>query len=71
MPSTENLSAPDLSMGPMSPCISVCSLDSTGHCLGCMRTSEEIGSWLRLSAIQQWNLLAELGARRAARFVSR
>ena len=30
-----------------SPCISVCKMDeSTGFCLGCKRTSDEIAMWL-------------------------
>jgi predicted Fe-S protein YdhL (DUF1289 family) len=52
---------------PMSPCISVCALDAAGHCAGCLRTREEIGGWMRMSADEQWALLATLEARRKAR----
>jgi predicted Fe-S protein YdhL (DUF1289 family) len=54
----------------MSPCISVCALGSDGLCSGCLRTREEIGSWMRMSAAEQWALLAELDARRGARAIS-
>ena len=49
---------------PPSPCINVCCLDAQGFCMGCLRTGEEIGRWLSMSAAQQWDLLAELAERR-------
>ncbi|MBM4192242.1 MAG: DUF1289 domain-containing protein [Gammaproteobacteria bacterium] len=52
---------------PMSPCISVCALDHSGYCSGCFRTRDEIASWIRMSAGQQWDLLRELNRRRLAR----
>ena len=52
---------------PMSPCISVCALDGSGHCSGCLRTRDEIAGWMRLSADEQWALLATLEMRRKAR----
>ncbi len=52
---------------PMSPCISVCALDASGYCAGCLRTRDEISRWIRLSADEQWALLSELDERRAAR----
>ncbi|MFM7396315.1 MAG: DUF1289 domain-containing protein [Gammaproteobacteria bacterium] len=55
----------------MSPCISVCALDHSGHCAGCFRTRDEIASWIRLSAEQQWDLLRELEQRRLARLPQR
>ena len=51
---------------PMSPCISVCALDASGYCAGCMRTRDEISRWIRLSADEQWALLSELDQRRAS-----
>ena len=48
---------------PLSPCINVCSLDAQGLCIGCLRTGEEIGRWLSMSAAEQWRLLAELAER--------
>lgn len=55
---------------PMSPCISVCALDATGHCSGCLRTREEIAGWLRYTPEQQWSLLRELDRRRQQRSVA-
>jgi uncharacterized protein len=49
---------------PRSPCINVCCLDAQGYCVGCLRTGEEIGRWLSMSAAEQWQLLAELAERR-------
>jgi predicted Fe-S protein YdhL (DUF1289 family) len=49
---------------PPSPCINVCSLDAQGLCVGCLRTGDEIGRWMSMSAAEQWRLLAELAARR-------
>lgn len=52
---------------PMSPCISICALDVTGHCAGCLRTREEIATWIRMTPTQQWDLLRTLEARRERR----
>lgn len=52
---------------PMSPCISVCSLDADGFCAGCLRTRDEIAGWLRLSPVEQWALIDTLVRRRAER----
>ena len=49
---------------PPSPCINVCSLDAQGMCVGCLRTGEEIGRWLTMSAAEQWGLLEVLAERR-------
>jgi len=49
---------------PPSPCINVCSLDAQGLCVGCLRTAEEIGRWMSMSAAEQWRLLAVLAERR-------
>ncbi len=49
----------------MSPCISVCAIGEHGLCSGCLRTRDEIAGWLRMSASQQWSLVAELELRRA------
>jgi predicted Fe-S protein YdhL (DUF1289 family) len=51
--------------GPMSPCISVCSLDIQGYCAGCLRTRDEIAGWMRMSATDQWALIRRLEERRA------
>jgi predicted Fe-S protein YdhL (DUF1289 family) len=49
---------------PASPCIKVCVLDARGFCIGCLRTGDEIGRWMSMSAAEQWQLLAELAERR-------
>jgi len=49
---------------PPSPCINVCKLDAQGYCVGCLRTGDEIGRWLSMSAAEQWQLLAQLAERR-------
>ncbi|MSP86417.1 MAG: DUF1289 domain-containing protein [Methylotenera sp.] len=47
-----------------SPCISVCTMDdSTGLCLGCYRTVDEIKVWREMSQQQQVNLLVALEER--------
>lgn len=55
------------SVAPNSPCISVCSLDETGHCRGCYRTRDEIAGWIRMNAAQQWAVVRACDQRRAAR----
>ena len=52
---------------PMSPCISVCALDQSGHCAGCLRTRDEIATWIRMTPAEQWALLRKLEQRRAER----
>jgi predicted Fe-S protein YdhL (DUF1289 family) len=48
-----------------SPCVLVCVLDDeSGLCLGCHRTLEEIGRWVRLSEADRDRIMAELPARR-------
>ncbi|MBS0378373.1 MAG: DUF1289 domain-containing protein [Proteobacteria bacterium] len=49
---------------PPSPCINVCTLDARGLCTGCLRSGEEIGRWLAMSAEEQWRLLEVLRERR-------
>jgi predicted Fe-S protein YdhL (DUF1289 family) len=56
---------------PMSPCISVCALDHSGHCAGCLRTRDEIAGWIRMTAEQQWDLLRELERRRVGKLPRR
>jgi uncharacterized protein len=52
---------------PPSPCINVCALDAQGRCVGCLRTGEEIGRWLTMSAAEQWQLIAVLAQRRQSK----
>jgi uncharacterized protein len=50
----------------MSPCINVCSLDERGLCRGCLRSRDEIASWIRMSPQQQWDVLHATEERRRA-----
>ena len=52
---------------PPSPCTKVCTLDAQGFCAGCLRTGAEIGRWMSMSAVEQWQLIAELQNRRKLR----
>jgi uncharacterized protein len=47
-----------------SPCTQVCTIDTaTGLCVGCGRTSDEIGLWLSLSEEERLRIMGELPAR--------
>jgi predicted Fe-S protein YdhL (DUF1289 family) len=52
-----------------SPCIGVCTLAPNGMCIGCLRTSEEIGMWLSYSADDRKLILHELPRRLESLFV--
>jgi len=56
--------AADRLQRPPSPCINVCCLDAHGVCIGCLRTGEEIGRWMSMTAAEQWRLIAALAERR-------
>jgi predicted Fe-S protein YdhL (DUF1289 family) len=43
----------------------VCVLDDHGCCKGCRRTVTEIARWSRLSAIEQWAVIARIERVRA------
>jgi predicted Fe-S protein YdhL (DUF1289 family) len=46
------------------PCIKVCTIDPiSGLCIGCGRTSDEIGRWLSLSEDERRRIMDELPAR--------
>ena len=50
-----------------SPCISVCRMDSsTGLCVGCLRTLDEIAVWGALDDDARRDVLQAIAARRAA-----
>lgn len=53
--------------GPMSPCVSICTLDEQGICRGCLRSLAEISGWLRMSATERWDVLGAIEIRRSAR----
>jgi len=40
-----------------SPCIGVCALDADDVCIGCYRSSMEIGAWSTMSSQQQREVL--------------
>jgi len=48
-----------------SPCVKICELDSQGMCKGCLRSMQEIASWLGMSAEQRAAVTADLPKRRA------
>lgn len=50
---------------PTSPCIKVCAVDGqTGWCLGCGRTLNEIGGWIKMDDETKSAVIAELPARK-------
>ena len=51
-----------------SPCIGVCRLDEQGRCLGCFRTTAEIGGWLSMSVEQRRAVIDELPERAQSLF---
>jgi len=55
----------DRSSAPHSPCINVCVLGANGHCLGCLRTGDEIARWREMSAQEQWSVIDLLAVRLA------
>lgn len=52
-----------------SPCIGVCSMhDSTGFCLGCYRSIEEIQQWWDLDNTQKFEVVLKANQREAQAF---
>lgn len=50
-----------------SPCISVCQIDDTsGECIGCRRTIDEIRDWIVMNADEKTAVLERIAARKAA-----
>jgi predicted Fe-S protein YdhL (DUF1289 family) len=45
---------------PASPCMNICVLDANRTCTGCLRTLDEIARWGRMSATEQWQVIARL-----------
>jgi predicted Fe-S protein YdhL (DUF1289 family) len=52
---------------PPSPCRNVCVLDASRTCVGCGRTIDEIARWGRMSAAEQWQVVARLERDRVQR----
>jgi uncharacterized protein len=47
-----------------SPCVKICQIDSiTGLCIGCGRTIDEIGGWMRMSDDRRRLVMEELPQR--------
>ena len=51
--------------GPISPCMNVCVLDAYDACTGCRRSVAEIARWGRMSADEQWAVIARIERVRA------
>jgi predicted Fe-S protein YdhL (DUF1289 family) len=51
--------------GPTSPCINVCVLDDHDSCRGCRRSLHEIARWGRMTADEQWAVIARIEQVRA------
>jgi uncharacterized protein len=50
-----------------SPCIDVCEIDCTsGLCLGCLRTIDEIAGWAAMTSAERRRIMAELPSRKIA-----
>jgi len=47
-------------VAPASPCLNICVLDTARNCIGCGRTLDEIARWGRMSAAEQWQVIARL-----------
>ena len=49
----------------MSPCIGICTIDRTsGFCLGCKRTIDEIARWPMMNDEERRTIVASLKARK-------
>jgi predicted Fe-S protein YdhL (DUF1289 family) len=52
-----------------SPCVEICQLDpSSGMCLGCFRTMDEIASWIELTDIEKQSVLLNAQKRKSEAF---
>lgn len=72
-PVSEAVDVPDFSNNSRrisSPCIGVCTLGPNSICIGCLRTSDEIGNWLDLSDTERSRILTELPSRLEALFAT-
>ncbi len=47
---------------PVSPCISICTLDDDNRCVGCGRTLEQISRWALMSREEQCSIVESLQA---------
>ena len=51
-----------------SPCISICSMNDDGYCVGCYRTLDEISGWLEMGHTQRTEVLRMLNERELTLF---
>ena len=51
---------------PLSPCISICTLDQQDICQGCFRSGNEITDWLMAGAQEKREILLRAAQRREA-----
>ncbi len=50
-----------------SPCVSVCTMDMTsGYCIGCLRTLQEIGAWRMMTMAEKRATVAACAERAKA-----
>lgn len=47
----------------VTPCIGVCTVGPGNLCIGCLRTTDEIGNWLKYSPQDRNRIMAERPAR--------
>ncbi len=52
------------------PCIGVCTLGPNSLCIGCLRSTDEIGNWLAYSDKERSRIVAELPGRLEALFAT-
>jgi len=52
---------------PLTPCVGVCCLDTTGHCVGCLRSRDEIARWSGLDDGERLRIMRELPLRAVLR----
>jgi uncharacterized protein len=50
----------------LSPCIGICRLGVDGLCEGCLRTGDEIASWMSLSDAERTHLMFDVLPKRGA-----
>jgi len=53
-----------------SPCIGVCTVGPNSLCIGCLRSTDEIGNWLNYSDGERERIIAELPGRLEALFAT-
>ncbi|HOV59305.1 MAG TPA: DUF1289 domain-containing protein [Rhodanobacteraceae bacterium] len=51
---------PSVPRAVLSPCIGVCELDASDHCLGCHRTRAEIARWSAMGDAERLHVMDQL-----------